>query len=151
MSKISVLAKYFIGKYGQVIDQALESPNVVVQPMEPTINKAVELLKRMDPTYFKGIRQIQVSPASMYYGFVQSGPNKDPAVLNINIGKIKGLGQGPEAIIQAALTVAHEAAHTKSYNQDQGFVGGESPAESEEQKVSQWIEQNKGRLQDLLK
>jgi hypothetical protein len=149
MSKISLLSKYFIKKYAQV-DQALESPNVIVQPSEPLINKAIQLLKRMDPNYFKGVRQIQVSPASMYFGFVESGPNKDPAILNINMGKIKGLGQGSEAVIQAALTVAHEAAHTKSYDQQQGFVGGENPAEAEEQKVSNWIEQNKGRLQDLL-
>ena len=146
--RVGFLSKYFQAKYGQ-LDQQLESPNVIVQPSEPMINKAVQLLKRMDPNYFKGIRQIQLSPASMYFGFVESGQNKDPAVLNINLNKIKSIS-GPEEVIQAALTVAHEAAHTKSYNDMQGFVGGENPAEAEEKRVAAWIAQNKGRLQDLF-
>lgn len=151
---LNKLSSYFIKKYGQAIQQdtELNTPSVVIQPMEPVINKAVNLLKRMDPNYFQGVRRIQVSPASIYYGFVESGQQKDPSVVNINMGKIKQEGGNDEtaAVIAAATTIAHEVGHVKSYNQQQGFVGGESPAEAEERRVSDWIKQNQGRLQDLL-
>ena len=146
---LSKLSSYFIQKYGQLVDAELNTPAVVIQPMEPVINKAVNLLKRMDPNYFQGVRRIQVSPASIYYGFVESGQQKDPSVVNINMGKIKQEG-GNDAVIAAATTIAHEVGHVKSYNQQQGFVGGESPAEAEERRVADWIKQNQGRLQDLL-
>ena len=146
------LSSYFIQKYGQLVDAELNTPAVVIQPMEPVINKAVNLLKRMEPNYFQGVRRIQVSPASIYYGFVESGQQKDPSVVNINMGKIKQEGGNDEtaAVIAAATTIAHEVGHVKSYNQQQGFVGGESPAEAEERRVADWIKQNQGRLQDLL-
>ncbi len=134
-------------------DMELDSPNVVIQPMEPVVQKAINLLKRMDPNYFKGVRRIQVSPASMYYGFVESGPDKDPSVVNVNMAKIKqeaGNTESPEAVAAAATTIAHEVGHVRSFDQGQGFVGGENPAEAEEQRVAAWIQQNAGRLQDLL-
>ena len=83
---------------------------------------------------------------------VESGQQKDPSVVNINMGKIKQEGGNDEtaAVIAAATTIAHEVGHVKSYNQQQGFVGGESPAEAEERRVADWIKQNQGRLQDLL-
>lgn len=135
------------------IDQELESPNVVVQPGTPVIQKAVEVLKRMDPNYFKGARQIVVG-VSPHFGHVESGPGKDPAVININLNRIVqeagGQTQGPEVVVAAAVIIAHEAGHVKSFNAQQGFVGGEAPAEQEENRVRQWIEQNRNRLQDLL-
>lgn len=150
MKKVALLAKYYQKKYSQQVDQELDSPNVIVQPMEPVINKAINLLKRMDPSYFKGVRRIQVSPANMYYGFVEAGQDKDPAIININMAKIKQQGDGVDAVITAATTIAHERGHVQTYNPQQGFVGGEVPAEAEEQRVANWIQQNKGRLQDLL-
>lgn len=148
MNEIVLLAKYYHRKYGQQIDQELDSPNVIVQPMEPVIDKAINLLKRMDPNYFKGVRRIQVSPNNMYYGFVEGGQDKDPSVININMAKINQ--QETDAVISAATTIAHERGHVQTYDTQQGFVGGEVPAEAEEQRVANWIQQNKGRLQDLL-
>ena len=134
------------------VDPQLSGPNVVVEPMEPVVQKAIELLKRMDPNYFSGVKKIVVAPASMYYGFVESGPDKDPSVINVNMAKIKAEsgGQGPAAVVSAATTIAHERGHVGSFDDSQGFVGGESPADAEEQRVAAWIRQNQGRLQDLL-
>lgn len=131
------------------VDQELSGPNVVVEPMEPVVQKAISLLKRMDPNYFSGVRKVVVSPASMYYGFVESGPDKDPSIINVNMAKIKQ-ESGPAAVIAAATTIAHEKGHVGSFENTQGFVGGEAPAEVEEQRVAGWIQQNQGRLQDLL-
>ena len=153
MGTLKALSKYFVKKYAQQIsDLELDGPNVVVQPTEPVINKAINLLKKMDPGYFKGVRRIQVSPASMYYGFVESGPDKDPTVVNINMSKINqqsGSENDINAVFAAATTIAHEVGHVRSYNQEQGFVGGESPAEAEERRVATWIESNKGSLSNL--
>lgn len=131
----------------------LDSPNVVIQPMEPIINKAIKILQRMDPSYFKGVRRIQVSPASLYYGFVESGTDKDPSVININMSKIKqevGDTNSPEAVVAAATTIAHERGHVMSFDEQKGFVGGETPAVAEEQRVHAWIQQNLGMIKDLL-
>jgi hypothetical protein len=144
------LAGYFSKKYSQVSDSELDTPNVVVQPTEPVIDKAIKVLKRMDPSYFRGVRRIQISPSSMYYGFVESGENKDPAVININMAKIKQESNSDDAVISAAITIAHERGHVTSYNESQGFVGGEAPAEQEERRVASWIEQNRALIQDLL-
>jgi hypothetical protein len=134
-------------------DPAVSGPNVVIQPMEPIVDRAVKLLQRMDPNYFSGVRTININSGTPNLGFVESGPNKDPSVVNVNMGKIKSVTQnaGPEeAVFQAALTIAHERGHVKSYDQQKGFVGGENPAETEEGRVAAWIKQNQGRLQDLL-
>jgi hypothetical protein len=152
MYKVSIidLSKYLSKKYAQVSDSELDTPNVIVQPTEPVIDKAIKILKRMDPSYFKGVRRVQISPSSMYYGFVESGQDKDPAVININMGKIKQESTSEDAAISAAITIAHERGHVLSYNESQGFVGGETPAEQEEKRVADWIKQNHLLIQDLL-
>lgn len=153
MGILRATSRYFVRKYGQQVDMELDSPNIVVQPVEPIITKAINILKRMDANYFKGVRKIQLAPSSMYYGYVESGQDKDPAVININLSKIKqqvGNINSPEAVIAAATTIAHERGHVGTFDAQQGFVGGEAPAEAEEQRVGAWIQQNIGRLQDLL-
>src|SRR5271157_558477 len=132
MKKLLELSSIFY-KFAQ--DSALTSPNVVVEPAQPILNKAIQLLKRYNPSFFVGVRKIIVAPSS-YYGFVESGEDKDPAVVNINLQKIinesGGNPNSPEAIMSAALTIAHEGAHTHTYKQEGGFIGEETPAESEE-------------------
>jgi Cu2+-containing amine oxidase len=86
----------------------------------------------------------------MYYGFVESGKDKDPAIININMSKIKQESNSDDAVISAAITIAHEKGHITSYNDSQGFVGGEAPAEQEERRVASWIKQNYSLIQDLL-
>jgi len=131
------------------IDVELDSPNIIM-PGEPTIQKAVQILQRMDPMYFKGVRRIDVV-SSANYGHVESGPDKDPAVVNINLSRIAqesgGPTAGPEATMAAAIVIAHEVGHVRTFDAQQGFVGGEGPAEAEEGRVRQWIEQNMDSLQ----
>lgn len=134
-------------------DPAVSGPNVVIQPMEPIIDRAVKILKRMDSNFFSGVRTINVTPGTSNLGFVESGENKDPAIININMGKIKSLtaGMNPEeAVVQTALTIAHERGHIKSYSTEQGFVGGENPAEAAEAQTANWINQNLASIKDLL-
>lgn len=130
----------------------LESPNIVIQPTEQVIQKAVDLLKKMDPNYFVGVKQININPSSGNYGSVESGKDKDPTVVNINLSKIKqhaGSEMSPELIVETALTIAHECAHVKSFNNEGGFVGGEAPAEQEERRVSDWIKNNLDKVASI--
>ena len=140
-------------KTAQEPDQELDSPNVVIEPVNSVIDKAVKILQRMEPNYFVGSRRIVIS-MEPNYGHVESGPGKDPAVINININRILnesgGDTIGSEAVIATATTIAHEKGHVGSFDSEQGFVGGEGPAEAEEQRVRSWIEANMGQLQDLI-
>jgi len=132
-------------------DVELQSPNVVVEPMQPVIQKATEVLKRMNPQYFVGVRKIKAG-VSPYFGHVESGPDKDPAVININLGMVsqKAREYNVNPVVASAIVIAHEKGHVGSFEQQQGFVGGESPAEQEEKRVAAWIEQNQDRLKDLI-
>jgi hypothetical protein len=105
----------------------------------------------MDPNFFVGIKEIVAAPSSAY-GTTESGPNKNPAVVNINLQRILNEAKGDKraAIIGLATTIAHEVGHSKSFDEEKGFVGGESPAEANENKVLQWIKNNESRLQDLF-
>jgi hypothetical protein len=130
----------------------VNSPNIVIQPTEPVIQKAVNLLKKMDPNYFVGINQINLNSSTSNFGFVESGEGKDPTVVNVNLNRIKqhaGSEATPELIAETAITIAHECAHTKSFSGEQGFVGGESVAEQEERKVAEWIKNNPDKLQSV--
>lgn len=133
----------------QVVDTQTSGPNIVIEPTEPTVQKAVNILKRMDPNYFSGVKKIVLSPATMYYGHVESGPGKDPTVVNVNLNKIKSTNP-QDALLSAVTTIAHEVAHVKSFDNEQGFVGGEAPAEAEERKVEQWLKANMNSIKDLL-
>lgn len=126
-------------------DSELDSPEVKIEPMNSFIQKAVQKLKQIDPNYFKGVRQIKVNSGNAF-GFVESGPNKDPAVINLNLSKIenevrsKSSGASPqqveEAIVQALIeTIGHEKGHINSYDDKLGFQGGEGPSTAEEQRI----------------
>lgn len=128
----------------QTIDPQKEGPEVIIEPMEPIIQKAVNLLKKMDPNIFRGVKKVVITPSSSY-GFVESGKDKDPSVIHINFQRIKQelSGKSPEEIVSAvAEVIAHERGHVHSYDEQKGFVGGESPAEAEERKALDWIKRN---------
>ena len=87
---------------------------------------------------------------SANYGYVQSGPGKDPTVIYLNADRIVGeAGQqnGKAAAIAAARVIAHEKGHVASYDQEKGFVGGESPAETQEHEFDNWL--NSGGMQQI--
>lgn len=129
-------------KLSQVItDPELASPDIKVEPMESNIQKAVEMLKKINPSYFVGVRKIVVDTGAGY-GHVSSGPGQDPSVIHINLSKIKNeiqskLGgaskeqQERELVRQIASTISHERGHVASFKPETGFPG-EAPAEAEE-------------------
>lgn len=124
----------------QITDPELASPEIKIEPMESNITKAVELLKKQNPNYFVGVRKIVVD-TGMGYGHVSAGGGEDPAVIHINLSKIRAeiqskLGTAPkeqqeqELVRQIALTISHEKGHVSSYKPEIGFPG-EAPAETE--------------------
>ena len=136
----------FINKYAQ--DAGLNTPNVKLQPGRPEANCALEILKLWKPDYFVGVREIVIGP-SADYGHVESGPDKDPAIIYINADRIVsesgGAQSGKAAAIAAASVIAHEKGHVSSFNPQQGFVGGEGPAEAQEREFENWL--NSGGMQ----
>jgi hypothetical protein len=151
LNKLSQLLGIF-EKLAQT-DAQLMSPDVIIEPVQPIINKAVQLLKRFDPNLFIGIRKIVVYPGSSY-GFVEAGKEKDPAVVHINLPRLISESGGDqnsaEAIISTASTIAHEIGHVKSYKEESGFVGNEMPAENLEHEFSSWIKNHREQVKNVI-
>lgn len=135
----------------QTGDPELDSPNIIIEPQESLIQKAVDLIKSKDPSYFKGVRKI-ISGNFPAYGRVESGPGKDPAIVQLNFQRTKNeitnaiKSQNPnapqsmidDAIVKSlAETITHEKGHVSSFKPDSGFAGGESPAEQEANRMQQ--------------
>lgn len=136
------LEKYVEAFYRYAQDAQLDTPNITIQPGRPEANCALEILKLWKPGYFIGVREIIIGP-SANYGYVESGPDKDPAVIYINADRIvaeSGQQSGKAAALAAAEVIAHEKGHVDSFDENQGFVGGESPAEAQEQEFRQWLD-----------
>jgi len=106
--------------------------NIVIEPYEPLIAKAVDLIQKKEPAYFQNIKKIVVEPADVgHFGRVQSD---QPGVIFISVGKLQNaLAQKDEEakIFQAALTLAHEMGHIKD-----DMKNGEGPAEAEEARMA---------------
>lgn len=126
------------------------SPQVIIQPGSKELDCAVEILKLFNPQYFIGVSKIIVGP-SANYGHVEAGPNKDPTVIYVNADKVVseagGQQSGKAAAVATAQVIAHEKAHVESYDPSRGFVGGEVPAQAEEQAFEGWL--NSGGLQKI--
>jgi hypothetical protein len=138
-----------INNYASVFIKCAQvgSPNITIQPGKPEANCALDILKLWNPNFFMKVKEIVIGP-SADYGHVESGPGKDPSVVYINADRIvaeAGQQSGKAAAIATASVIAHETAHVTSFNEEQGFVGGEDPAEQEEQKFKQWL--NSGGMQ----
>lgn len=132
---LKMVGKFYSLAFAPNPDLELESPNVIIQPMEGLVQQAVERIKQMEPGYFKGIRSIVIGPQS-HYGFVELGPEKDPSVIHLNYNRIRqeisAQGGSDEDVIKSLIdTITHEAGHVRSFDPQQGFVGGEQPAEQE--------------------
>lgn len=127
---------------------AQAGPDVAIEPMEGLVQEAVNILRQQDPNYFDGVSRIVVQQSGPDYGHVESGQDKDPSIINVNFGRIKSeveqamAGSSQEqihdTIIEAIIdTLAHEKGHVASFDEQQGFVGGETPAEAEQQRIQQ--------------
>lgn len=125
----------------QISDPELASPDIKIEPMESNIQKAVELLKKVNPSYFIGVRKIVVDTGAGF-GHVASGKGQDPSVIHLNLPKIRAEIQSKlsgaskeqqeqELVRQIAIVISHEKGHVSSYKPETGFPG-EAPAESEE-------------------
>lgn len=144
-----VEALYFASVFCKYAQDQVDTPNITIQPGRPEASCALEILKRWKPDYFVGVRNIVIGP-SANYGYVESGPDKDPTVIYINADRIVGeAGQqsGREAAIATARVIAHEKGHVASFDAQQGFIGGETPAEAQEQEFDNWL--NSGGMQQI--
>lgn len=149
MEKMYNKALYFASVFCKYAQAQVDTPNITIQPGRPEASCALEILKRWKPDYFVGVREIVVGP-SANYGYVESGPDKDPTVIYINADRIVGeAGQqsGKAAAIATARVIAHEKGHVASFDQQQGFVGGETPAEAQEHEFDNWL--NSGGMQQI--
>jgi len=139
---IKKLARYADVLYRHAQDADLNTPNVKIQPGRPEANAALDILKLWNPNYFVGVREIIIGP-SANYGHVEAGPGKDPTVIYLNADRIVaesgGKQGGQEAALATAKTIAHEKGHVASFKPQQGFVGGETPAETQEQDFENWL------------
>jgi hypothetical protein len=126
----------------------VNTPNITIQPGRPEANCALEILKLWKPDYFVGVSNIVIGP-SANYGHVESGPGKDPTTIYLNADRIVsesgGQQGGQAAALATAKVIAHEKGHVASFNPQQGFVGAESPAESQEHDFENWL--NSGGMQ----
>lgn len=139
MTKIAKYSSVFwlAAKYAQV-----NTPNISIQPGRPEANCALEILKLWKPDYFVGVSEIIIGP-SANYGHVESGPDKDPSRIYINADRIVaeagGQQSGRAAALACAQVIAHEKGHVASFDEEQGFVGGESPAQAQEAEFENWL------------
>ena len=148
----------------QGVDIGLTGPNVVIQPMEPLVDRAVKIIRRKDPNAFSGVRTINVGGGTGALGFVSS---KDPSTINIDAALIKNtasksdpgvteiLNQLPnpeesKKVFWTTVTLYHELAHVKDYDDQQGFKGGEGVAEAAEKDIIKWMNQNFNMIKDML-
>lgn len=124
------------------------SPNVKIQPGRPETNCAVDILKLWKPDYFMNVESVVLGPEANY-GHVESGPGKDPHVIHVNIDRVVqeagGQQSGKAAALACAKVIAHERGHVTSFDDKQGFVGGEGPAEQQEREFETWL--NSGGMQ----
>lgn len=149
----------------QGMDIGLTGPNVVIQPVEPLVDRAVKIIRRKDPNAFSGVRTINVGGGTGALGFVSS---KDPSIINIDASLIKNTAAkfdpnvtdvlnelpNPEEskkVFWTTVTVYHELAHVKDYDEQRGsFPGGEGVAEAAEQDIIKWMNQNFNMIKDML-
>lgn len=113
-------------------------PNIIIDPYEPLVEKAIRLFEQKylpsmggpeQNTYSK-VKTIKVEPgAPDHVGQVRSNT---PDIIYLSVPKIKSLvgANETEVINQIVITLAHELGHLTS-----NFQGGEGPAEAEESKV----------------
>lgn len=133
-----VVSKHYFNKEAALSKRALEpvpiTPEVVIEPMEPNVQKAVNKIKSMDPSMFHNVTKIVVHPGGGHgqLGHVEMGPDKDPREVHIFKDRVNQIvqqqfqgQQNPQALQEAterALieVITHEVGHIgKSRTQEQ--------------------------------
>lgn len=102
--------------------------NVIVEPAEPAVNEALELVKQKMPGLLEQAKVSKIILESGDPGHFGEVRSNEPGVVRVSLEKIKSiLGQQvdkQEILNQIAETIVHEAGHLTS-----NFQGGEAPAE----------------------
>ena len=140
----------------EVQDAQLKSPEIIIEPTDSFIQKAVQRIKSMKSDYFVGVSKIIVYNSGSELGSVIS---TNPTEIKINLQNIKnnvnksGL-QGPElekAIVDAIVeTITHERGHVKDIAEHGSFQGGENAAEAESQKMKTANKSRRMRFLSLI-
>jgi len=129
--------------------------DVVIEPMDPAVQQAVQKIKQIDPYVFKNVTKIIVHSGGGggQLGHVEKGPGKDPHEIHIFKDRIKTLVtkqyrnvSDPKAI-QDAITLAlievigHESGHIGKLRTEQQIVQtpflGEGEAEARGKELAQ--------------
>jgi hypothetical protein len=119
--------------------------DVVVEPMDPAVQKAFNKVKSKDPSLFQNVKKIIVHSGggSGELGHVEMGPNKDPHEIHLYKDRITYAVKqqhrnvtDPKALedaIEMALieTIVHEAVHIGKTRKETDPFQSESKAESE--------------------
>ena len=130
--------------------EGTDTPNVIIEPVEPLVQEAVNELKSHNPNFFKGVRKIKIDLGQGQFGSVSS---EYPSDINLNFNRIKsqlsqefGKSFDPNDPIQKQRvkdmikeTIVHEQGHVsdawRAHEKTPGvggaklFPGGESVAE----------------------
>lgn len=139
------------------------TPNVVIEPIDPLVQQAVNKIKQSNPNFFLQVEKIVVhfGGGSGNLGYVKRGPDDNPRVIHIYKDRIKGiiqrdLGGGFNALnfekaVQLALieVIGHEQTHIGEKPEE--FFHGESEAErGGAEMVSKMKPQFANKLMDRL-
>jgi len=101
------------------------TPNIVIEPVDPLVQQAVNKIKQTDPNFFLQVEKIVVhfGGGAGHLGYVKRGPDDNPRVIHIYKDRIKEIIQRDlggnmnaanfEQAVQAAIAevIGHERAH----------------------------------------
>lgn len=134
-----------------------QSLDVIIEPMDPAVQQAVQKIKQIDPQTFKNVTKIIVHSGggAGQLGHVEKGPGKDPHEIHIFKDRIKELVQkqyrdvsDPKAIqdaISLALVevIGHEAGHIGKFRTEEQITQtpflGEPEAEAKGKELAQKV------------
>lgn len=115
--------------------------NIIIEPYEPLIYKAVQRIEELEPQFFNGIDKIILEQGDPgHFGKVQSDT---PNTIFVSIQKIKSLmssGSEDDVIDKIAEVLAHEVGHIRDE-----LKSGEAPAEKEQQLMRDRLVQRRMR------
>jgi len=77
---------YKLAQFTEENIEGTDSPNVVIEPVEPIVQEVVNELKTESPNIFQGVRKIKID---MGYGQFGSVSSEDPSDINLNFNRIK--------------------------------------------------------------
>jgi hypothetical protein len=75
--------------------QYTPTPHVVIEPIDPLVQKAVNDIKALNPSFFMQVEKIVVhfGGGAGHLGYVKRGPNENPRIINIYKDRIKEIIQ----------------------------------------------------------